>query len=418
MIKKISVGQLKPGVFVHDFNCGWLHHPFLSNRISIASDEDIEQVIRHKIHEVYIDTELGLDVDDAPTKTEVDEEIQAQINQVGSTGSESQDPEALPGEAVAAARLLDDAKQKTRQLMDDVKLGKQLDMPLVESLVERMTESVLRNKDALVSLARIKNKDEYTYMHSLAVSALCISFGEHLKLAAKEIKSLGIGGLVHDIGKVKVPLEVLNKPGALSESEFEIIKEHVKHGDRILRENNNIDESSICVTLHHHERLDGTGYPCGLKGEEISRNGQMAAIVDIYDALTSERCYKDAMPPTDALKKLYEWSSAYLNQNLVKQFIAHLGIYPVGTVVRLRSGMIGVVIDHGERGSLYPVLRAAYDTKEGKFAPPIKIDLSKKLAGHDPDEIVGCESPEQWQIQPEKYLMMEGGTGNFSAADF
>jgi HD-GYP domain-containing protein (c-di-GMP phosphodiesterase class II) len=130
----------------------------------------------------------------------------------------------------------------------------------------------------------------------------------------------------------------LNKPGPLSEKEFEIMKQHVMHGDCILRQTGNIEEDSICVTAHHHERLDGTGYPERLKGDEISPFGQMAAIVDIYDALTSERCYKNPMAPTDALRKLFEWSDNYLNRDLVERFIAHLGIYPVGSVVRLQSG--------------------------------------------------------------------------------
>src|SRR2546428_266914 len=170
MIKKIKIEQLKPGIFVHDFNCGWLHHPFLRNRVKLNTDADID----------------------------------------------------------------------------------------------RMTKSVLDNSDALVSLARIKNKDEYTYLHSLSVSALCISFGEHLQLDDKKIKSIGVGGLLHDIGKVRVPSEILNKPGPLSEKEFDIMKQHVKYGDCILRETTKIEEDSICVTAHHHERLDGTGYPDGL----------------------------------------------------------------------------------------------------------------------------------------------------------
>ena len=406
MIKKIEVKQLKPGVFVHDFNCGWLHHPFLHNRVKIETEEEIEKIVKHQIRELYIDTDQGLDVDDGPTKPEVDQEIQTEINKLDGLNVKDGARVSLREEIVRAKKLLNEAKKKTKQLMDDVKLGKQLDMQQVESIVDKMTESVLNNSDALVSLARIKNKDEYTYQHSLAVSALCISFGEHLRLDDKKIKAIGIGGLVHDIGKVRVPTEILNKPGPLTEEEFEIMKEHVKHGDCILRQTTtNIDEDSICVTAHHHERLDGTGYPEGLKGDEISIFGQMSAIVDIYDALTSERCYKNPMPPTDALRKLFEWSSGYLNKDLVERFIAHLGIYPIGSVVRLRSGIIGVVIDHGEKSLLYPVVRALYDTRKEKVVPPFDIDLAKKRVA-SADEIVSCEAPEKWKLRPESYLSL------------
>ena len=402
MIKKIKVEQLKPGVFVHDFNSGWLHHPFLKNQAKIKTEEDVRKIIKYRVHEVYIDTDKGLDIDDAPTQQEVVEEIQTEIDKLPAP-VQRESRVSLKQEIAKTKRFISEAKKTTRHLMDDVKLGKQIDMQQIENLVDRMTESVLDSKDALISLARIKNKDEYTYMHSLAVSALCISFAEHLGLDSKKIKQIGIGGLLHDIGKVKVPIGILNKPGALTEKEFEIMKQHVNHGNCILQQTK-IDETSVSVTAHHHERLDGTGYPDGLKGDQISFFGQMAAVVDIYDALTSERCYKRSMPPTQALRKLYEWSHSYLNKELVEKFIAHVGIYPVGTLVRLRSGFVGVVIRHGEKGLLYPVVRAVYDTRKEVQIVPFDIDLSKKASTGDSDEITGCESPERWNIRPYIYL--------------
>jgi putative nucleotidyltransferase with HDIG domain len=288
--------------------------------------------------------------------------------------------------------------------MDAVRLGMKLDLPQVDVVVDKMTESVLRNKHALVSLSRIKNKDEYTYLHSLSVAALCISFANHLGMEPKKIKALGVGGLLHDIGKVNVPIELLNKPDTLTEAEFEVMKAHVPHGERILQDTHGIDEFSICVCQHHHERLDGTGYPNGLKADEISEFGQICAIVDIYDALSSERSYKSAMPPTDALKKLFEWSGSYLNRSLIEQFVLHMGIYPVGTLVRLRSGFIGVVVEQGERSLLDPVVRAVYDIKRSKLVLPFEINLSSRPAGQQLDEIVKCEVPDAWNIYPEKYL--------------
>jgi putative nucleotidyltransferase with HDIG domain len=363
MIKKIKVTQLRPGVFVHDFNCGWLHHPFLQNQVKLKTDQDIEKLFKYQIHEVYIDTERGLDIEEAPTQAEVAAELQTELEHLSTSARPTCADGMRQDDLIQAQRLLSEAKHTTRRLMDDIKLGKQLDLPQVESLVERLTQAVLTSKDVLLSLARIKNADEYTYQHALAVSALCISFGAALELDAKQIKYLGIGGLLHDIGKVKVPSAILNKPGALTEPEFEVMKQHVTHGMCILRQTS-LDDRAMCITAHHHERLDGSGYPEGLQGEQISAFGQMAAVIDIYDALTSERCYKKSMPPTHALRKLLEWSQSYVKRELVEQFIAHVGIYPLGTLVRLQSGFLGVVLSHGEKGLLYPMVRVVYDTRK------------------------------------------------------
>jgi putative nucleotidyltransferase with HDIG domain len=403
MIKKVKSEQLKPGMFIHDFNCGWLNHPFLRNRILLKSDAEIEKIIEQQIKDVYIDTDQGLDADDAPTKQFVSEAIQSQLNKL-QPATVARGSVPLSEELERAKHLLRESKRETQILMDAVRLGMKLDLPDVELVIDKMTESVLRNRHALVSLSQIKNKDEYTYLHSLAVAALCISFANHLGMDAKQIKALGVGGLLHDIGKVRMPIELLNKPGPLTEAEFETMKSHVAHGERVLEETSGIDECSICVCRHHHERLDGTGYPHGLKGNEISEFGQIGAIVDIYDALSSERCYKHAVPPTEALKKLFEWSGSYLNRSLVEQFVVHMGIYPIGTVVRLRSGFIGVVVEQGERSLLDPVVRAVYDTKRDKLVVPFEINLSSRPAGLQLDEIVACEAPETWNLHLEKYL--------------
>jgi HD-GYP domain-containing protein (c-di-GMP phosphodiesterase class II) len=405
MIKKVKTEQLKPGMFIHDFNCGWLNHPFLRNRLLLKCDAEIEKILEHQIRDVYIDTNQGLDADNAPTAQFVDEVIQAELYKLEPEKPKNRSSARLAQEINYAKTILDESKKQTQVLMDTVRLGMKLDLPQVEVVVEKMTESVLRNKDALVSLSRIKNKDEYTYLHSLSVAALCISFGHYLDMEPKLIKALGVGGLLHDIGKVSVPSALLNKPDTLTEAEFEIMKTHVAQGTRILQDATGIDECSICVCQHHHERLDGTGYPEGLKGDQISKFGQIAAIVDIYDALSSERCYKHAMAPTLALRKLFEWSSYYLNRSLVEQFVLHMGIYPIGTVVRLRSGFIGVVVEQGERSLLDPVVRAVYDTKRAKTVVPFEINLSSRPAGQQLDAIVNCEAPESWNFLTESYLM-------------
>ncbi len=406
MIKKIKVEQLRPGVFVHDFNCGWLHHPFLADRIKIKNDRDVEKVVKYGIRELYIDTDKGLDVDAAPTQQEAAEEVQSELEQLSGSAAGGADGSSLKDEIARAKKLIAEAKQAIEKLMQDVRLGKRMDLGQAQSTVEKMTDSVFRHKDALTSLLRIKTADEYTYLHSMSVSALCISFAQGIGLDAAQVKQIGIGGLLHDIGKMRVPMEILNKPGALSETEFAIMKNHVKAGEAVLQQYTQLDDGCTCVTSHHHERLDGTGYPQGLKGDQISLFGQMAAIVDIYDALSSERCYKKAMSPTDSLKKIFEWSQSYLNRDLVEKFVVHLGIYPIATLVRLESELVGIVAAHGDKALLRPVVRVIYDIGKAQWVEPFDLDLDRQFSLGNPHEIVACESLEKWHIQPEQYLSL------------
>ena len=202
MIKKVTVDKLKAGFFVHDFNCGWLYHPLLKNCVKLHSDQDIEQFVRYGIREVYIDTEKGLDVEDAPTRHEVDSAIHSEMAALAPAVPQRRSETPLTQQISRANALILEAKRATQRMMDDVRLGKQINIRQAETVVERMTESVLGDADALVTLLRIKSNDEYTYRHSLAVSALCISFGQSMGFDAVKLKDIGIGGLLHDIGEL------------------------------------------------------------------------------------------------------------------------------------------------------------------------------------------------------------------------
>jgi putative nucleotidyltransferase with HDIG domain len=404
MIKKIKVDQLKPGVYIDSLNCDWLNHPFISNKMKIKTEQDIKKIIKHGINEVYIDTDKGLDIADAPTKMEVDRVIQKEINKITDTKSKPKSHTPLKEELLRAKEITKETKKTMQTIMEDVRLGRQIEINQVHTVVDRIADSIFKNKDALTSLARLRNRDEYTYVHSLSVCALLIAFGEHLNLDYKTIKSIGTGGLLHDIGKVRVPVEILNKKGKLTEDEFIIVKEHVSHSSNIIKEYSDIDDISAYVVAQHHERLNGVGYPDNLTGDEISIYGQMSAIVDVYDALTSDRCYHDKSLPTEVLRRLFDWSNSYFNKKLMEQFICCVGIYPVGTLVRLESGMLGVVVDHGEKGLLYPVVRVVYNTKKEMFTMPYDLNLSKPSSAGITDSVLNYESPKKWHIKPETYL--------------
>jgi putative nucleotidyltransferase with HDIG domain len=404
VIKKVKTGQLKPGMFVHDFNCGWLQHPFFASTIKIKNGKMIQKIFDSGIQEVYIDTDKGLDVADAPTEQEVDKNIQTEISRVAEPETGDRNPVSVKEEINKAQEIKKEAKQAVQEIMEDIRLGKRLEVDKADRVVNKMVDSIFRNKDALVSLGRIKKTDEYTFFHSVSVSVLLISFAKHLGFDPELIKSIGIGGLLHDVGKMKVPAEILKKPGKLSDDEYKKIKGHAVHSRLILEQHPDISDLSVFIAAQHHERFDGTGYPDGLKGNEINEFGRMAAIVDVYDAITSDRCYHRGMLPSEALRKLFEWSEFHFDRTLVQHFIRCMGIYPVGTLVSLESGLIGVVMDHGERSLLQPIVRIIYDIIRKQPIDPYAVDLSQ-LEGGSEDRIKGYEQPEKWDIKPEEYFL-------------
>ncbi|NOZ68110.1 MAG: HD-GYP domain-containing protein [Deferribacteres bacterium] len=401
MIKKIKIEQLKPGMYVHDFNYPWLKHPFLGTTTKVKDEKTIEKIAGCGIRELYIDTDKGLDAD-APTEQEVSRDIQAKLDRIGQGRQERKYIVPLRHEIAKAEAIKKEARQTVRSIMEEARFGRRITTERVEPVVEKMIESILRNQDALICLGRIKEADEYTYMHSMSVCVLMLSFGRYLGFNDRQLKEVGIGAMLHDVGKMKVPLKILNSRRPLSDREFSQIKRHVEYSNVLLEETGGIAETSVILASEHHERVDGTGYPHGLKGEQISFYGQAAAIADVYDAMTSKRCYQRRYEPTEVLKKLYEWSGHY-NPELVQHFIRCIGIYPVGSLVRLESGLLAVVIQHSEKDLLHPVVRVIYDTKRDKFVLTYDIDLSQPGKG-GPDRIVCSESSDKWRIRTERYL--------------
>ena len=399
MIKKIQVKQLEPGMYVHDLNCGWLQHPFMSNSFKVKSEKIVGKIIDYGIREVYIDTGLGTDVADAPTREEVARQIDSEIDEIIKPETSNRNLVPVKEEIKRAREVKKEAKKTVEKLMNEVRLGKQIEVEKVDHVVEKMVESIFRNRDALSSLGRIKKFDEYTFMHSVSVGVLMISFGKFLGLDRDLVKELGVGGLLHDVGKVKVPVEILTSTRKLSDKEFLEAREHVRHSRTILEKTPSMHKNSIVVAAHHHERVDGSGYPENLQGKEIHLYAQMAAIADVYDAMTSQRCYQRQYQTTETLKKLYEWDGAY-NRDLVQKFIRCVGIYPVGSLVRLESGLIAIVMEHGDNSLIYPLVRVVYNANKQKYVMPYDIDLSIK----ESDRVTGYEIPDKWGIDPEKFI--------------
>ncbi|UCE72080.1 MAG: HD-GYP domain-containing protein [Nitrospiraceae bacterium] len=255
-----------------------------------------------------------------------------------------------------------------------------------------------------MSLVRIRNVDEYTYVHSMSVSIIMLTFGKYLGFEPQQLKEIGVGGMLHDIGKMKIPAGILKKKVPLTDTEYDIVRGHVDHGRTLLEETKGVTEKSVLLASQHHERVDGTGYPRRLKAVEIEKFAQMAAIADVYDAMTSQRCYQRKYEPTEVLKKLYEWSDSLFDKELVQHFVRCIGIYPVGTLVRLDSHMLGVVISHGVESLLKPVVRIVYDIKNRRYVTPCDVDLSQPEGKGGEYRILSYASQDQWNINPGHYL--------------
>jgi putative nucleotidyltransferase with HDIG domain len=405
MIKKVRKAELKLGMFIHDLNCGWMDHSFLRNSFMLRKESDLLKIMESGISEVYIDTIKGIDSGPAPTQAEVEADLTARM-------LSTPNPRPLPGDRTSHQEELGFAKQIQKEankvihsILGDVRMGKQIQVERLQPVVAQITDSILRNQGTLVSLCRIREGDTYTFQHSVSVCTLLVSFCRYMEMSPEVIHEAGIGGMLHDIGKMRVPDHILNKPGKLTDPEFEIMKGHVVLGLEVLGQTPGISQTVIQIAGEHHERFEGSGYPERLKGEGISTLGRMAAIVDVYDAITSNRIYHQGMEPPAALTKLFEWSQQHFDPELVQHFIQAIGIYPVSSLVRLASNRLAVVIEQGEQGLLFPKVRVIYDIQRGRRITPLDLDLSEPAAAGD--AILRNEDPGTWGIKPFDYLTME-----------
>lgn len=408
MIKKIPVSLLKPGMHVSDFNAGWLHHPFVRNSMKIGSEEEVAKVVAAGIRELYIDTERGLDVGDGvPTAAEARRETVQQVEQFAAAARPmAPDPRAsLADEMRRAQATFGEATRIIKGIMEDIRLGRQVEVAAARPAVEKITASVLRNSNAMMTMRRLKSIDDYTFLHSVSVCAMLTSFAKVVEMDLQSIHDLALGALLHDVGKMRVVNAVLNKPAKLSDDEYRHMKSHVVLGSDIVRQLPGVPALALEPLELHHERFDGGGYPKGLKGEAIPLVGRMAAIVDVYDAITSDRVYRKGISPAGAVQKLFEWSKFHFDPSLMQVFLKSVGIYPVGSLVQLESGRLGVVIEQAEGNLLTPKVRVMYDGRKQHYINPEVVDLARPLGSGGGDRITGYENPEKLGIDVARFLL-------------
>jgi HD-GYP domain-containing protein (c-di-GMP phosphodiesterase class II) len=298
---------------------------------------------------------------------------------IGNLSSANQKGHILLAKEIEMARVVQrEAQIVIRDIMQDVRLGKNIESDRVKRVVNNMIDSIFSNQAALASLTRIKDYDEYTFVHSINVCILCLTLGRHLNFSREELEQMGIGALLHDVGKMRIPPHILNKPGKLTEEEFTEVKKHPLYTLEVLDKSHGIPDSSKQVALQHHERYNGRGYPRGLRGEEIGRFGQIAAIIDVYDAITADRVYKKAIPLHEGIRMIYQGIREDFNQPLVEHFIQCMGIYPTGTLVLLDSEEIGIVCAVNPGKLLRPNIMLIYQNSKTRYPQPLIVDLTEK----------------------------------------
>jgi putative nucleotidyltransferase with HDIG domain len=403
MLKKVKHHQLRRGMYIQELCTTWMSSPFWQKSFLIEDQDAILKIKKAGIQEAWIDTAKGVDVlveevvNQIPAEPEVVPEIKAPAPVVEEKLSfDKVTRVSMDEEMGRAASIVGKSKGAVFSMFSEARMGKAIEAEQAMPLVEEIANSVMRNPGALIGLARLKTADDYTYMHSVAVCALMIALSRQLGLSDDQTREAGLAGLLHDIGKMAVPSDILNKPGKLTDAEFISVKEHPAAGYAMLLEAKGVGEIALDVCLHHHEKMDGSGYPKGLAGDQISLYAKMGAVCDMYNAITSNRPYKAGWCPAESLRKMSEWAKGHFDEAVFQAFVKSIGIYPVGTLVRLQSGRLGVVIEQQPKSLLLPKVRAFFSTKSLTYISPALLDLAG--AGIQ-DRIVSREDASTWDLK-------------------
>lgn len=353
----------------------------------IRRAETLKKIQAKNVREVYIDVKKGKDSSFALPLVSKNATFKPRIT--------------LKGERTKAELVYTEARGLMTNLLNDVKLGNPIDVRPVADLAEDINHSILNNPNALLCLSQIRDKDKYLLEHSVNVGILMSIFSTHLGYDKVTVKELTTGALLHDIGKIRVPDKVLNKAGKLSDQEWVEMKRHVVYGLAVLAKSEGISDIAKSICALHHEKLDGTGYPMGLKDQDIDIFGRMGAIVDVYDAVTASRVYHDGMSPFNAMRLLVSMGDSHLDKGLTYNFIRCMSVYPVGTLVELDNGLIGAVVETNMAAPSKPILRTFYSAKHKCYTTVALIDLASSQVRL---EIVGTRHADELGIKMADFL--------------
>jgi len=413
MLKKIRVDQVRLGMHLHALEGAWMDHPFWKTRFIIRDAEQLRKLQDSVIAEVWIDPEKGLDVADEeppslpapqraaaapaqarePAPAPVAQPLPAASRPVSASTPVPPPSRSFAEEMRTATAVCAKGKAQVQKMFGEARLGRTLDAESFRPLVQEISDSVFRNPGAIVSLARLKTQDDYSYMHSVAVCALMVALGRELGFDEEQCRTAGTAGLLHDVGKALMPVAILNKPGKLTDAEFDVMRSHPVRGHELLEEARGTSVEAMDVCLHHHERFDGGGYPHKLSIDQQSQLVRMGSICDVYDAITSNRPYKMGWDPADSIGKMASWKGQF-DPAIFATFVKSVGIYPTGSLVRLQSDRLAVVIEQNAAALTAPVVRVFYSLKSQMPVSLQRLDLSSGTS----DRIVGRESPDKWKF--------------------
>ncbi len=403
---KVDSKELELGMFIAELDRPWLESHFLFQGFIIGNKAELEDV-QKSCSFVYVDLE----------KSKLsDPKIRQRLLAKSSDGTQApkisgQKPylKSFEDEIEDAEEIHSDAQHYVEKIFSDIRLGKALDSEEAKTVVSDMMGSIIRNPDALVLLSSLKAFDESEITHSMNVCTLALAFGRFLGMGVDPLKELGLGALLHDIGETRVPAEVLKKRYGLTPDETHEMQRHTEHGADILKDMKGIPTSAVDIALTHHEKVNGKGYPNGLKGEDIGHSARIVSIIDVYDRLTHVANKQRYINSTDALKNMYEYRNVFFDGELIERYIQCLGIYPVGTVVELGSGEVGVVISVEPDHHLLPKLMLVRDPDKQPVYPPRIINLRhyRGLAESEKFAIRRVLQPNAYGIDLKKYMLRE-----------
>lgn len=398
-IKRISVDHLKVGMYVAELSNEWIPDNNARKHGLIKRNEAIDQIKRFGIAHIYIDAEKGIDCPEGEPIEQVNAHFENQLNAIEKSASDNSPPDSdshsLASEMEKAKTIHVDALSLVSQVMSDVKMGGVVDLQPVEDMADSISESIRRNQNALTCFTRMRDKDAYLMEHSFSVAVLMGVLARSMGVNDDDLHQMVTGALLHDIGKVRVDENILNKPGSLTPDEWEEMKRHVEYGEEIMTQTGDVPLMIQQMCQQHHERLDGSGYPRGLSADAITLHGRMTSVIDVYDAITADRCYHKGMAPSAAMKKLVEWSGDHLDKEIVYQFIGCMSIFPAGSLVELNNGQLAVVRETNLKQQRTPVVETVWDIQKGS---PVEKKIFNLALGSCSLSIVRAVDPSDYQV--------------------
>lgn len=398
----IRVSDLKPGMVVIKTDREGIYFPYYG--MPIENDTPIKTLIEAGVERVYIRTDRKPTPQPEPSQEAI---ITSELTRQFTSGIlEPEDLDEIAPtieEVIKVEKIHKRTKEVTKKVMSDVRLGRSLDLDSSKDIVNELVMTCIKSPAVFPNMTRLKDFDDYTFTHSLNVSIISIAIGRRLGKSPRELNDIGMAGIMHDIGKMKIPEKILNKPGKLTEEEFRIMKQHPVRGYDLLKYYTNFEEDILLAVLQHHEKADGSGYPGGINEKQISPMAKVIAIADVYDAVTSDRVYHTGKSPAEALKLIFESAEKHYNDKLVKFFINIMGIYPVGTLVLLDTYEMAVVFDTNAEDMLKPTVLIISNDK-GSRVTPYLLDLKKQPSVGQNKKIISSIKSDSYGVDVNRVI--------------